>query len=135
MAVKTDARRFLSLPQSPSHRKLYKAARELYRDKEKIEDFLYQRLASRYPDNMHLCLYDLTNFYFEGRRESSTLAQFGRSKEKRSDAKLISLAMLTDGQGFIRRSKTYAGNISEPSTLQEIIPELAPDCKKDAGLS
>ena len=55
---------------------------------------------------MRLCLYDLTNFYFEGRKEGSTLAQFGRSmviersrnKEKRSDAKLISLDLLTNGQ-------------------------------------
>jgi len=64
----------------------------------------------------------MTNFYFEGRKEQSTLAQFGRSmviernrnKEKRNDAKLISLALLTNGQGFISRSKFYAGNISEP---------------------
>ena len=83
---------------------------------------------------MHLCLYDLTNFYFEGRKENSELAQFGRSKEKRSDAKLVSLALLSNGRGFVRRSKTYAGNISEPSTLREIISELSPDCKKDAEL-
>jgi transposase len=83
---------------------------------------------------MRLCLYDLTNFYFEGRKEDSTLAQFGRSKEKRSDAKLISLALLTNGQGFVRRSKFYAGNISEPSTLKEVISTLEADSKKDAGL-
>jgi hypothetical protein len=83
---------------------------------------------------MRLCLYDLTNFYFEGRKEYSTLAQFGRSKEKRSDAKLVSLALMTDGQGFIRRSKIYKGNISEASTLREVISELAPDSKKDIDL-
>jgi len=83
---------------------------------------------------MRLCLYDLTNFYFEGRKAASTLSQFGRSKEKRSDAKLISLALMTNGQSFIRRSKLYRGNISEPSTLQEVISELAPDSKKDPGL-
>ena len=41
---------------------------------------------------------------------------------------------MTDGQGFIRRSKIYAGNISEPSTLREVISELAPDSTGDAGL-
>jgi transposase len=124
----------LSLQKPPSHRKLYKAARALYGHKEEIEDFLYRHFASKYPDKMRLCLCDLTNFYFEGRKESSTLAQFGHSKEKRSDAKLISLALLTNGQGFIRRSKFYAGNISAPSTLQDVISELEADCKKDAGL-
>jgi hypothetical protein len=124
----------LSLHKTPDHRKLYEAARTLYGHKEKIEDFLYHHFASKHPDRMRLCLYDLTNFYFEGRMEGSTLAQFGRSKEKRSDAKLVSLALLTNGQGFIRRSQIYAGNISEPSTLGGVISELEADSKKDAGL-
>jgi len=124
----------LSLHKTPDHRKLYKAARTLYGHKEKIEDFLYRHFASKHPDRMRLCLYDLTNFYFEGRKEGSTLAQFGRSKEKRSDAKLISLAMLTNGQGFVRRSKIYGGNISELSTLKEVISDLETDSKNDAGL-
>jgi len=124
----------LSLHKTPDHRKLYEAARKLYAQKEKVEEYLYQHFASKYPDRMRLCLYDLTNFYFEGRKAGSVLAQFGRSKEKRSDAKLISLALLTNGQGFVRRSKIYSGNISEPATLREVIAELAPDCTKDSGL-
>ena len=124
----------MSLEKTPDHRKLYQAARKLYAQKEKVEDFLYQHFASQYPDRMRLCLYDLTNFYFEGRKEGSTLCQFGCSKEKRSDAKLISLAVMTDGQGFIRRSKIYRGNISEPSTLRDVISELTPDSKKDRNL-
>jgi transposase len=124
----------LSLPKTPDHRKLYESARSLYTRKSGVEECLYQHFSSQYPDRMRLCLYDLTNFYFEGRKEGSTLARFGRSKEKRNDAKLVSLALLTDGQGFIRRSKIYGGNISEPSTLQEVISELAPDSTKEAGL-
>ena len=121
----------MSLLKTPDHRKLYEAARKLYGLKEEVEDFLYQHFASKYPDRMRLCLYDLTNFYFEGRKEGSTLAQFGHSKEKRRDAKLVSLALMADGQGFVRRSKIYRGNISEPGTLQEVIAALAPDNRKD----
>jgi transposase len=124
----------LSLHKTPDHRKLYEAARRLHAQKETVENHLYQHFASKYPDRMRLCLYDLTNFYFEGRKEDSVLAQYGRSKEKRSDAKLVSLALITDGQGFIRRSKIYAGNISEPSTLQDVISELAPDSNRDSSL-
>ena len=124
----------LSLQKTPDHHKLYEASRALYGRKKEVEDFLYQHFSSKHPDRMRLCLYDLTNFFFEGRKEESKLAQFGRNKEKRKDAKLISLALLTDGQGFIRRSKFYAGNISEPATLQEVISELEADSKKDAGL-
>jgi hypothetical protein len=124
----------LSLQKTPDHRKLYQAARKLYGQKEKVEKFLYQHFASKYPDRMRLCLYDLTNFYFEGRKEDSTLSQFGRSKEKRYDAKLISLALLTNGQGFIRRSKLYGGNISEPATFVEVIKDLEAETKKEANL-
>jgi transposase len=124
----------LSLQKPPDHRKLYEAARALYGQKEEVENFLCRHFSTKYPDRMRLCLYDLTNFYFEGRKEDSAPAQFGRSKEKRRDAKLVSLALLTDGQGFIRRSKLYAGNISEPSTLRDVISELEADSKQDAGL-
>jgi hypothetical protein len=83
---------------------------------------------------MRLCLYGLTNFYFEGRKENSGLFQFGYSKEKRSDAKRISPALLTGGQGFIRHSKFYKGNISEPSTLQDVHSEMKEAGKNDVNL-
>jgi len=35
-----------------------------------------------------LAFYDLTNTYFEGSAEQIPEAQFGRSKEKRSDSRL-----------------------------------------------
>jgi transposase len=114
----------LGIAKAPSHKALYKAARLLYDNKAAIETFLYQQMEDKYSDTKQLRLFDLTNFYFEGRKEESAQAQFGRSKEKRSDAKLISLAMLTNGRGFVCKSKFYKGNISESSTLEEIINDL-----------
>jgi transposase len=124
----------LSLQTIPDHRKLYKAALSLYQHKDKVEDSLYHHFSAAYPDLMRLCLYDLTNFYFEGRKEDSVLAQFGRSKEKRKDAKLVSLALLTNGRGFVCRSKIYKGNIPEPSTMQAVISELETAATKEADL-
>jgi transposase len=124
----------LSLQKTPDHHKLYAAASRLYRYRDKVEDYLYHHFASKYPDRMCLWLYDLTNFYFEGCKERSTLAQFGRSKEMRRDAKLVSLALLSNGRGFIRRSKIYKGNISEPSTFQAVISELETAAKKETDL-
>jgi transposase len=114
----------LGLAKAPSHKDLYAASRKLYEHKDEIEQLLFEHFASKYPDEMQVRLFDLTNFYFEGRKERSELAQFGRSKEKRSDAKLVSLAMLTNGQGFCCRSKFYAGNIGEPKTLKEVMDDL-----------
>jgi hypothetical protein len=124
MSCESSVRELLGIDKVPSHKELYAAARELYSHKTEIESFLYKRMENNYPDRQQLRLFDLTNFYFEGRKEASEKAQFGRSKEKRSDAKLISLAMLTNGKGFVCRSRFYAGNISEPGTLTEVLGDL-----------
>ncbi|MDR1340094.1 MAG: IS1634 family transposase [Prevotellaceae bacterium] len=108
----------------PDHRELYAAARCLYKHKSEIEAFLFNYFHSKYAGRRQIRLFDLTNFYFEGRKEDSEKARFGRSKEKRSDARLISSAMLTDEKGFCCKSKFYAGNISEAGTLNEILSEL-----------
>ena len=47
-----------------------------------------------------------------------------RSKEKRTDCPLVTLGMVLDGSGFVRRSKTFAGNVSEGSTLETMLTGL-----------
>jgi hypothetical protein len=44
----------------------------------------------------------LTNTYFEGRYKNSKIAKFGRSKEKRNDAKLIVLALVINIHGLVK---------------------------------
>jgi len=46
--------------------------------------------------------YDLKIAYFDGRKTGSKLAKFGRNKEKRSDAKLVVLALVVNPEGFIK---------------------------------
>jgi hypothetical protein len=124
----------LDLSKCPSHKELYAAARLLYAHKTEIEAFLFDYFHSKYSFKRQIRLFDLTNFYFEGRRENSEKTRFGRSKEKRSDAKLISLALLTDEKGFCCKSKFYAGNVSEESTLCEILSEFEAASKQEKGL-
>jgi len=62
-------------------------------------------------------LYDLTNTYFEGQCTQNPKAQFGRSKEKRSDCPLVTLGLVLDGDGFPLGSQVFPGNASEPATL------------------
>jgi transposase len=124
----------LEFAKTPDHRKLYEAARQLYSQKDVVYDFLYQYFEKKYPDRLRLCLYDLTNFYFEGRKEDSTLARFGRIREKRSDAKPVFLVLLTNGMGFVRRFKTDKGNIGEPTTVDSVIRELESSVNKSIKL-
>jgi transposase len=63
-------------------------------------------------------------FRSESPKRNSKIARFGRSKEKRSDCPLVTLALIVDGHGFPKRSKIFEGNVSEPGTLWKILQEL-----------
>ena len=71
-----------------------------------------------------MCFFDLTNTYFEGQMAGNHAAKRGRSKEKRSDCKLLTLALVIDEHGFPKYSKLYPGNQGESKTLKEIIESL-----------
>lgn len=107
-----------------SYQQLYKLSTALYAEKETLEKQLSARTNELFDLQDKIILYDLTNTYFEGRKQGSKLAQFGRSKEKRSDARLVSLALVVNAEGFVKYSKIYQGNIAEPQTLAATIESL-----------
>ena len=97
----------------------------MYEQKNKIELFLSKKSNDLFDLEDKIIFYDLTNTYFEGKKQDSKLAQFGRSKEMRKDAKLVSLAVVVNAEGFLKYSKIYRGNISESSTLERTIEDLS----------
>ncbi len=103
---------------------LYRVSDLLWENHKEIEDYLYQQHVSMFDLEECITLYDLTNTFFEGSGKYNSLAEFGHSKERRSDCPLVTLALVLDGSGFSRRSRIFPGNISEPSTLQQIIEQL-----------
>ena len=107
-----------------SHMRLYRASDVLMRHRAAIEEQLFSSIQTLFSLEETVTLYDLTNTYFEGDAEANPKAQHGRSKEKRSDCPLITLGLVLDGSGFIRRSKTFAGNVSEGATLERMLSGL-----------
>ncbi len=103
---------------------LYKISKKLYSIKDQSEEFLSSKTNELFDLQDTVVLYDLTNTYFEGIKKESEYAKFGRSKEKRSDARIISLALVVNVFGFVKYSKIYAGNISDGSTLEKTINDL-----------
>lgn len=103
---------------------LYKASDMLYGIKEDLEDFFYNRLTDMFNMEDKIIIYDLTNTYFEGRMQGSEIARFGRSKEKRYDCKQVVLAAVVNKHGFLKHSRIYEGNMSDPETLSDIIAQL-----------
>lgn len=104
--------------------KLYKSALDLYKIKDEMEQFLSSKTDELFDIQDTIYLYDLTNTYFEGEKKNSKLAQFGRSKEKRSDAKLVVLAVVVNLEGFIKYSSILQGNMADSATLSEMVENL-----------
>lgn len=107
-----------------SHKQLYATADLLFKHKNKIDQFLYQRITDIFDIEDKLVIFDISNTYFETRKPHSQLANFGRSKEKRNDCKQVVFTGVINAQGFIRHSRIYEGNTADTATLSDMIKDL-----------
>ena len=129
--------------QDVSYHQLYGISRMFYTHKTRIETWLSKRTSGLFNLQDKIILYDLTNTYFEGRKLASNLAMFGNSKEKRSDARIITLALVINVEGFVKYSQIYRGNIADPDTMEGTLKNLSqhagtgpkPMVVIDAGIS
>lgn len=103
---------------------LYRASDALMKHRSAIEDALFSRTREVFGLDTTVTLYDLTNTYFEGDAESNPKAQRGHSKEKRTDCPLVTLALVLDGSGFVRKSECFNGNVAEVTTLETMLHQL-----------
>ncbi len=104
---------------------IYRVADKLNADKDKIEEHLYNKQKDIFKYDETITLYDLTNTYFEGGAKNVERAKRGRSKEKRSDAPLVTLAVMLDSSGFVRKSEIFDGNVGEATTFKEMLDKLS----------
>ncbi len=103
---------------------LYRTSDQLIRNKERIENDLFGHVQCLFDLSCTFTLYDLTNTYFEGAAVEPPKAKYGRSKDKRRDCKLLTLGLVLDASGFVRRSQVMDGNVVEHQTLQEMLRRL-----------
>jgi len=104
--------------------RVYKVSDGLMKHKDELEEHLCHREDQLFASEEKIILYDLTNTFFEGTGKYNPKAQYGRSKEKRSDCPLVTLGLVLNRQGFSMRSRTFQGNVSEPKTLETMIQRL-----------
>lgn len=109
---------------SVTQREIYAAAPALYALKNELEQHLCSRTDSLFNLTNRVMLFDLTNFYFEGSKQGSKKAKFGRSKEKRSDCRLLVLALAINTEGFIRYSSILEGNTADPDSLPDMVDKI-----------
>ena len=104
--------------------RLYRASDALMAHREAIEHHLFDQAMGLFDLHPTITLYDLTNTYFEGEAGGQPKARRGHSKEKRTDCPLLTLGLVLDASGFVRRSQVFAGNVREHHTLAEMLDAL-----------
>ena len=120
-ALKTDIYR---TDKDITHKALYKTADKLYAHKTVLDNHLYNRVTNLFSLEDKIVIFDISNTYFEGRKANNILPKFGRSKEKRTDAKVVVFTGVINSEGFIRHSRIYEGNRPDANTLDEMISDL-----------
>jgi transposase len=120
----------------------YESSDQLLTVKKELEKHIFEQQKALHCYADTIVLYDLTNTYMEGQSKKNQKAQFGFSKEKRSDCPLVTLGLVLSSQGFLRHSEFLPGNISEPKSLQGAIEALSlahdlfkPTIVMDAGFA
>lgn len=124
--------------------KLYRITDMLWKHREEIQRGLFEKERELLGLGDTVVFYDLTNVHYTGRPrgESKELLRFGRSKQKRNDCPLVTVAMTLDATGFPRGFEVLAGNVSEPKTLEgamkkleDVCGEVKPTVIMDAGIA
>lgn len=110
--------------------RLYRVSDSLLANRDAIEAHLFDQVTGLFGLSHTVTLYDLTNTFFEGEAAAQPKAGRGRSKEKRTDCPLLTLGLVLDGSGFVRRSEVFAGAVSEETTLAPMLDALG--APKDA---
>ena len=110
--------------ESLSLMQMYRASDALMKHREAIERHLFSRAMSLFDLEPTVTLFDLTNTFFEGAARGQPKAERGHSKDKRSDCRLLTLGLVLDGAGFVRRSQVFEGRVDEPRTLAGMLEAL-----------
>ena len=103
---------------------LYRVSDILMRHRNTLESRLFTRIRDLFGLECTVTLFDLTNTYFEGNVTKQPSARRGHSKEKRTDCPLLTLGIVLDSSGFVRRSEVFPGNVVESTTLDRMLKEL-----------
>jgi transposase len=95
--------------------RFYRELTAIEKQKEKIEQWLYQTLKNRNEKSMRIVCYDLTDSYFEGRK--CPIAKPGRTKANGFREKRIVLSLLVNSEGYPFSWKILEDYTADVSTL------------------
>ena len=121
----------------PSLSSLYRCSDRLNQHRHAVLDRLFGNTKALLQFDETIVFYDLTNTFYHGQQKGELLRR-GRSKQKRNDCPLVTLALTLDFSGFPRNVEILPGNAGEPGTLKQAIERLGgarPTVIMDSGIA
>ena len=104
--------------------RLYRALDALLPHKEQLETFLKERLGRLFGLTYDFMLYDVTSTYFEGQAQGNALAQYGYSRDRRSDCKQVCIALVVAEGGMPIGYEVFGGSTSDVTTVEGIVEAM-----------
>jgi transposase len=102
-------------PGQVNESRFYRELTAIEKQKEKIEQWLYQTLKNRNEKSMRIVFYDLSDSYFEGRK--CPIAKPGRTKANGFREKRIIISLLVNSEGYPFSWKILEDYTADVSTL------------------
>ncbi|PYU74593.1 MAG: IS1634 family transposase [Acidobacteria bacterium] len=103
---------------------LYRCLDRLLEHKQELFQWLRQKWADLFQAEFEVLLYDLTSTYFEGEMEENPKAQYGHSRDKRTDCLQVVIALVITTDGFPLAYEVMAGNTSDRTTLRGFLDKI-----------
>src|SRR5437660_1329019 len=104
--------------------RLYRCLDRLLEHKQELFQWLRQKWADLFQAEFEVLLYDLTSTYFEGEMEENPKAQYGHSRDKRTDCLQVVIALVITTDGFPLAYEVMAGNTSDRTTLRGFLDKI-----------
>ena len=114
----------LTRPRDLERKALYRVGDCLGKRQAEIEKHLFRRERDLLNIPATIVVYDLSNTHCTGQHHDQGLRRFGRSKQRRNDCPLVTLALVLDEKGFPRSSEILPGNVGEAKTLEAALKNL-----------
>lgn len=102
---------------------LYRSLDLLAENKERIEDFVFEKNRSLFNMKVDVVFYDVTTFYFESVKEDG-FRNFGFSKDNKVNEVQIVMGLLVDSQGRPIGYELFPGNTLDGKTLELSLEKL-----------
>ena len=102
---------------------IYRSLDILAKNKERIEEYLFNKKADLFNLSLDVVFYDVTTFYFESVKKDS-LKDFGYSKDNKLNEVQVVLGLLIDKDSVPIGYELFPGNTYEGKTLEVSLEKL-----------